>query len=283
MMKPGTDYEIFCRDLVAKLKEQGDNFLNVRSEIVHDVSIVGQSTVEHQIDVFADYVQENGEIIPIIIECKDYAKNVSKDKIATLSSISQDLSAKPVFMTKIGFQSGALAYAKYNPVQEVKTYKATRPEDADWPKKNLVRNIMVNMNIENVDLKDISFSVKTENSRGPQEEHVSFETGDPGNFFLNSEYEEVIEVLTWLNAAKLRAGKQLKGKNYGDVVDIDLDFNELPYIKIAKYDDPLTLTQFKTRWEKVLIGQSTITISADDTIFGIIEDIETGEWHIARK
>lgn len=101
--------------------------------------------------------------------------------------------------------------------------------------------------------------------------------------FLNSEYEEVIEVLTWLNAAKLRAGKQLKGKNYGDVVDIDLDFNELPYIKIAKYDDPLTLTQFKTRWEKVLIGQSTITISAEDTIFGIIEDIETGEWHIARK
>lgn len=283
MMKSGTEYEIFCRDLVTKLKEQGDNFLNVQSKIIHDVHVVGQSTVEHQIDVYADYIQENGEVVPIIIECKDYSRNVSKDKIATLSSVSQDLSAKPVFMTKVGFQSGALAYAKYNPVQEVKTYKATRPEDADWAQQNLVRKLVLNINVEDSKLKETSFSIERENDGNPREEMVSFEAGDAGNFFLNSKREEVIEVLAWVNEARLKAHTQLKGKNYGDTVNIDLDLNKLPFIKISTYDNPFAIVQFKTVWEKSLVNQSTITVSADDVIFGIIEDIETGVWHIAHK
>lgn len=282
-MKSGTEYEIFCRDLVAKLKEQGDNFLNVQSKIVHNAHIVGKSNVMHQIDVYADYIQEDGNVVPLIIECKDYSKNVSKDKIATLSSISQDLSAKPIFITKVGFQSGALAYAKYNPVQEVQTYKATKSEDADWSKQNLMRDLTVNMNIDDIQLKDIYLSVKSENDGSSTEGNFHFEAGDTGHFLLNSELREEVEVLNWINEARIKAGTQLNGKPYGDIVDIDLDLSKLPFIKIAECDNPLTITQFKTQWVKRLINKSTFTISADDIIFGIIEDIETGEWHIARK
>lgn len=48
-----------------------------------------------------------------IVECKRWKTNVSKNAVATLSSIVQDLGAdRGILMSEKGFQSGAVAFAK---------------------------------------------------------------------------------------------------------------------------------------------------------------------------
>lgn len=109
---------------IHKMKEQG-------AEVVFDDKIVGKRTgEERQVDVSVRFRHGYYEYL-IIIECKDYKKKVSVDKVEALRTKMEDVGAdKGVMVSTNGFQKGAVkAAAAYN----IGLFTLTE-EVSDWTK-----------------------------------------------------------------------------------------------------------------------------------------------------
>lgn len=105
----GTKYELFVEKICKSINSYSCFKL---IELKQNKKIIGKSGVEHQIDVYWEFEFNNCRY-KFLIECKDYNNKISKDKVATLHSISLDISdSTPIITSTKGFQSGAKAYAK---------------------------------------------------------------------------------------------------------------------------------------------------------------------------
>ena len=126
MPKSGTEYELFVK-YVYECLNRTDGLTDV--QIQHDVKIVGASGVAHQIDLFWTF-KKGGVAYKVAVECKDYNKHVSKEKILTFHAVLQDIgNVHGIFASKVGFQSGAKDYAlKYG----MQLMEIRPPVDGDW-------------------------------------------------------------------------------------------------------------------------------------------------------
>jgi hypothetical protein len=109
---------------IHKMKEQG-------AEVIFDDKIIGKRTgEERQVDVSVRFRHGYYEYL-IIIECKDYRKKVSVDKVEALRTKMEDLGAdKGVMVSTNGFQKGAVkAAAAHN----IELFTLTE-EVSDWTK-----------------------------------------------------------------------------------------------------------------------------------------------------
>lgn len=91
---------------IHKAKEQG-------AEVTFDNKIIGKRTgEERQIDVSVRFKHGFYEYL-MIIECKDYKKRVSVDKVEALRTKREDIGAdKAIMVSPHGFQKGAIKAAK---------------------------------------------------------------------------------------------------------------------------------------------------------------------------
>lgn len=107
---------------IHKTKEQG-------AEVVFDDKVVGKRTGEaRQIDVSVRFQHGFYEYL-MIIECKDYKKRVSVDKVEALRTKREDVGAdKAIMVSPHGFQKGAVKAAKAYDI-ELFTLKE---EVSDW-------------------------------------------------------------------------------------------------------------------------------------------------------
>lgn len=108
-MNHGTEYELFTQSVYQQLVNMD---VVKATEVQHDKKLVGKSGQKHQIDVYWEY-----EIAKtkhrVAIECKDYNKPVSKEKVCAFKGILDDLNGvNGIMVTKIGYQKGAKEYAK---------------------------------------------------------------------------------------------------------------------------------------------------------------------------
>lgn len=79
--------------------------------IEHNVKVPASDGI-YQIDIFADF-KALGTTIKVVVECKQYKRPVSRDKVETLYSRVNSLGAnKGILMSTSGFQSGAIQFAK---------------------------------------------------------------------------------------------------------------------------------------------------------------------------
>ena len=108
-MNPNTEYELFTQSIYQQL---------VNSDVVkatnvqHDIKLEGRSGQKHQIDVYWEY-EIAGNKHRVAIECKNYSKPVSKDKVCAFKGVLDDLNGvNGIMVTKAGFQKGAKEYAK---------------------------------------------------------------------------------------------------------------------------------------------------------------------------
>ncbi len=108
-MNPNTEYELFTRSIYQQL---------VNSDVVqattvqHNVKLKGRSGQKHQIDVYWEY-EIAGNKHRVAIECKNYSKPVSKDKVCAFKGVLDDLNGvNGIMVTKKGYQKGAKEYAK---------------------------------------------------------------------------------------------------------------------------------------------------------------------------
>ncbi len=110
--KTSKEYEQLVLRLMTQNFEgiEGVNILN----ITHDIKLQGTSGHIHQIDVCYKFRIWTIDFL-VIVECKQYGRKVSIEDLLTFQSRINDLNAnKGVFVTTVGFQSGAIKYAKSN-------------------------------------------------------------------------------------------------------------------------------------------------------------------------
>lgn len=143
MSKQGTEYELFVKDVYERLNAvDGLSDVNIQ----HDVKLSGAAGVEHQIDIYWTF-SKGGVNYKVAIECKDYNSKVSKDRIQSFHDVLHDIgNIHGIFVSKMGFQSGAIEYAQKYGIQLM---EIRHPTDNDW--KGRMRNLQFNIEMYSID------------------------------------------------------------------------------------------------------------------------------------
>ena len=108
-MNPNTEYELFTQHIYQKLV---NNDVLKPTKVLHNIKLQGKSSCEHQIDVYWEY-EIAGNKHQVAIECKNYNKPVTKEKVCAFKGVLDDLNGViGIMVTKVGYQKGAKEYAK---------------------------------------------------------------------------------------------------------------------------------------------------------------------------
>ena len=129
MSNNGKEYELFVSKLQqAILNTEGIAHQKNISVEVRKI-ITDNCGIDREFDVYWEY-ELGGIVYKTVIECKDYCSKISVDKIDALLGKVKDLpDLKPVFATKIGYQSGAQLKADQN---KVSLLIVREQNDSDW-------------------------------------------------------------------------------------------------------------------------------------------------------
>ncbi|WP_249978902.1 restriction endonuclease [Vreelandella olivaria] len=137
MASSGSDYEKLTQEIYQALSE-ADGVENI--DIQHDVKLEGRSGCKHQIDVYWEF-NILGEKHRVAVECKDYKSEVSIGRLRDFFGVLHDLgNVKGVFVTKVGYQSGAKRYADY---YDISLKELRFPTASDW--EGRVKDIVINI------------------------------------------------------------------------------------------------------------------------------------------
>ena len=97
------EFELFIK----RLYEQDEEL-----DVEHDVTLTGKSNAKRQIDVLIKHKTLFHEYITIV-ECKRWKHRVDRSRVDILYAAMDDLNAsKGVIFTTVGYEKGALEYAK---------------------------------------------------------------------------------------------------------------------------------------------------------------------------
>lgn len=122
---------------------QKEAVLNIQVE--HDTKVIGRSGVTHQIDVLWRFKQAGVEHT-ILIECKNYASNLTLEKVRNFFGVLHDIgNAQGIIVTKTGYQSGAAKFANYYGIS-LKLLR--KPDEIDW--KGRIKDIDINITAKSV-------------------------------------------------------------------------------------------------------------------------------------
>lgn len=127
-MNINTQYEVLAKEIYENiLAEEGMGTIIVQ----HNVSIRGaQTSQKHQLDVYWE-VEIAGVTHRVAIECKNYSKKVSLGNVRSFAAALDDIgNIQGIFITKIGYQSGAKTYGLSKGLQ-LKCLREPKQEDFD--------------------------------------------------------------------------------------------------------------------------------------------------------
>lgn len=147
----GRVYECLVQEIYKEiLKSEGVN--NIKVE--HDITLKGKTT-KHQIDVYWEHEVGNSKF-RTIIQAKDWESSVPQKEMLAFVEIIRDLptGTKGVFITKSGYQKGAINVAKANGID---IYVLRAPNTNDF--KNKMMKMQLNLNIEMLYYKDIRIEI----------------------------------------------------------------------------------------------------------------------------
>lgn len=117
MTKLGTSYEKLVQDIFQTILNTEYGQRNIK--VQRNVKLIGKSGIEREFDIYWEYEQA-GFIHKTVIECKDYSNPISIDRIDAFIGKLQDFpNMFGVFATKVGYQSGAKAYAENNNIDTI--------------------------------------------------------------------------------------------------------------------------------------------------------------------
>src|SRR5581483_7099748 len=133
--KAGTRYE---RLVAAVMKS-----LQRNSVVIHDIKLIGNSKVKHQIDVSIQSAQKRRRIL---IECKDFDVSGAKiglDITRSFSAVKNDIQPdEAIIVTCVGFTRDAQRFAKHNGIK-LAVLRAAAPNDI----AGLIQKIVLNLTI----------------------------------------------------------------------------------------------------------------------------------------
>lgn len=249
----GTDYEKYVERICKAINSYNDFKL---IELKQNKKVIGLSNVEHQIDIYWEF-SYLGKTYKCIFECKDYKNKISKDKIATLESISRDiLDSIPIIVSTKGFQSGALEYAK---AKKVTPFICRTLEDEDWT--ICVRDIELNLILLKGYGAKITFLCDKDWLEKNNCKNIDFGKCRYSTL-INYETDETISIDEFIEKYKLNLTVEKSKTIYFNNAFIKSDLENI-YFKIKGLE--LSLNP--------IIETTNIEIRGDDYILGIIVDV----------
>jgi hypothetical protein len=110
-MADGSPYEVLTQEIFQNILDQ-TAVKNV--EVRHNVELVGKTT-KHHIDVYWEF-EVGGVVYATVIQAKDWVKSVDQGELLKFKGVLDDLPGQPrgVFVTRTGYQSGAVDVARAN-------------------------------------------------------------------------------------------------------------------------------------------------------------------------
>lgn len=103
LMNQNIEYEKFTQGIYQELI----NARGITANVEHNVKLIGNSGQKHQIDVYWEY-EVSGVLHKVAIECKNYNRKLSVDKVNAFRGVLADLTdVKGIMITQKGYQSGA--------------------------------------------------------------------------------------------------------------------------------------------------------------------------------
>lgn len=102
-MNPNIEYEKFTQEIYQELMSAH----GITTNVEHNVKLTGKSGQKHQIDVYWEY-EIAGVQHKIAIECKNYNRKLSVDKVNAFRGLLADLTdVNGIMITQKGYQTGA--------------------------------------------------------------------------------------------------------------------------------------------------------------------------------
>lgn len=102
-MNQNIEYEKFTQEIYQELS----NARGITTNVEHNVKLTGKSGQKHQIDVYWEY-KIAGVQYKVAIECKNYNRKLSVDKVNAFRGVLADLiDVKGIMITPKGYQAGA--------------------------------------------------------------------------------------------------------------------------------------------------------------------------------
>ncbi len=170
MTNENTEYEKLAQEIYQAISyAEAVKNINVQ----HNVKLPGKSGCNHQIDVYWEF-EMMGIKHCVAIECKNYSSEVSVGKVRDFFGVLHDVgNTKGIFVTKVGYQSGAEKFANHYGI----VLKELRfPTEKDW--EGRVKNIVLTINALFIDIKERSFDVDIDwllaNSNFKEGDQISF-------------------------------------------------------------------------------------------------------------
>ncbi|MEW6360079.1 MAG: restriction endonuclease [Planctomycetota bacterium] len=131
------EYELLTKAVYEEvLRTEGVSTVEVR----HDTFIKGRSGVQHQVDVSWKFTQAGVTHI-VLIECKNFESAITLEKVRNFFAVLHDIgNCRGLMVTKTGYQSGAVDFAKYYGIG-LKLLR--RPTKEDW--KGKIKSIQIQL------------------------------------------------------------------------------------------------------------------------------------------
>ena len=102
-MNQNIEYEKFTQEIYQELS----NARGITTNVEHNVKLTGKSGQKHQIDVYWEY-KIAGIQHKVAIECKNYNRKLSVDKVNAFRGVLADLTdVKGIMIAQKGYQAGA--------------------------------------------------------------------------------------------------------------------------------------------------------------------------------
>jgi hypothetical protein len=146
-----TEYEKLAQEIYQAISDaEGVKNINVQ----HNIKLPGKSGCNHQIDVYWEF-EMLGIKHCVAIECKNYSSEVSVGKVRDFFGVLHDVgNTKGIFVTKVGYQSGAEKFANHYGI----VLKELRfPTEKDW--EGRVKNIVLTIHALFINIKERNFDV----------------------------------------------------------------------------------------------------------------------------
>ncbi len=269
MKNTGELYENFVKNLHEALLHLETLGIQKNIKIEARKKITDNCGIEREFDLYWEY-ELGGITYKTVIECKDYNSAVSVEKIDALIGKIKDLpDLKPVFATKIGYQSGAQKKAEQNKIDLLVVRK---PLDSDWVDEQgnpLINKVEVTFHIGKP-AKITSFFPKVS-------ANVFRELNGSTSFSLSGNNNEIFindgeKTITWLD---LENELTLQHKEeFGKFEDTKVFLKE-GEIKTPSFS--LKIIGYTVKYEIEEPSEETMLIDASDAMYGVIEYLGKGK------
>lgn len=269
MKNTGESYENFVKTLQEALLQLETLGIQKNIKIETRKKIKDNCGIDREFDLYWEY-ELGGITYKTVIECKDYNSAVSVEKIDALIGKIRDLpDLKPVFATKIGYQSGAQKKAEQNKIDLLVVRK---PLDSDWVDEQgipLINKVEVTFHIGKPARITSFFPKVSENVLKELNGNTSFSlSGNNNEIFIN----DGEKTITWLDLENELT--LLHKEEFGHFEDTK-DFSKEGEIKTPSFS--LKIIGYTVKYEIEKPCEETMLIDASDAMYGVIEYLGKGK------